>query len=386
MPSLEPDVKKAAKDLQLMVRAEAAVARIQTVVISGQITSVYTSPGECACTTCGKILPYKASKALGFEGMDGGHFLAKCQYSRAYLDERNVHPQCVHCNQYRSGAGEDYELWMRHTYGQDVVDELRLQKNTDNHRWDDAVLIQLREEFRARTRRAEEFLMYGDEPEMGKAKKGELIEYQPRQLTLDFDYDEYGIGEEAAEQLNDLSAKVEDLRERDATDRIELYFELASQFTEAKKHFRRQKSDVAWSGYCKVKLGASRSKVDEMILTYKSLGKLEPLDLAGIPVSALPLICREGTSKATRNRILKLAKDNYLTKPEVQQLLGDVSDQTETKAVEADPVTEDEIKERFMKKLNPVIKKFRTEAPAVLRAIADELIAEAERIAAEQAA
>jgi hypothetical protein len=52
--------------------------------------------GYCTCVTCGKIGHWKTG------GIQAGHFMSRKHYSTRW-DERNVNPQCVACNIYRSG-------------------------------------------------------------------------------------------------------------------------------------------------------------------------------------------------------------------------------------------------------------------------------------------
>ncbi len=42
-----------------------------------------------------------------------------------FMDERNVHPQCISCNLYKSGNLIEYSIFMKEKYGWEVVDELR---------------------------------------------------------------------------------------------------------------------------------------------------------------------------------------------------------------------------------------------------------------------
>ena len=57
--------------------------------------------GYCSCYTCGSKGYWKN------DGMDAGHFMSRKHYSTRW-DERNVKPQCKHCNMYRNG--EQYKF------------------------------------------------------------------------------------------------------------------------------------------------------------------------------------------------------------------------------------------------------------------------------------
>lgn len=68
------------------------------------------------CVTCGTSFFYKL--------MHAGHFIHG--HSKAtFLDERNVHVQCIRCNHFLSGNLIEYVEFMRKTYGQETIDELR---------------------------------------------------------------------------------------------------------------------------------------------------------------------------------------------------------------------------------------------------------------------
>jgi hypothetical protein len=72
--------------------------------------------GYETCVTCGKKDHYK--------NLQAGHFI-QGRHNQVLFDERNVHPQCVKCNVFKSGNLVEYYGFMLKTYGQDVIDELR---------------------------------------------------------------------------------------------------------------------------------------------------------------------------------------------------------------------------------------------------------------------
>ncbi len=75
------------------------------------------------CFTCGK-------RSDG-QGMHAGHFIpSSVAGSNNYLnwDERNIHAQCYACNVNRGGWGERYAEMMEHTYGKEVLAELRTRR------------------------------------------------------------------------------------------------------------------------------------------------------------------------------------------------------------------------------------------------------------------
>ena len=72
--------------------------------------------GYGICVTCGKPKHYKESNA--------GHFKHGLDFVRD-----NQHFQCVYCNQFLSGNGTKYSLYMIDRYGRDRVDEILAMKN-----------------------------------------------------------------------------------------------------------------------------------------------------------------------------------------------------------------------------------------------------------------
>lgn len=72
--------------------------------------------GYTHCVTCGKRDHWTA--------MQAGHFL-RGKTRRTYLDERNVHVQCVRDNHYLSGNLIEYTLYMQDRYGPQIIDKLK---------------------------------------------------------------------------------------------------------------------------------------------------------------------------------------------------------------------------------------------------------------------
>jgi len=78
--------------------------------------------GMVRCVTCPARKHWKE--------MNGGHFVPG-RRNGVCFDERNIHPQCIQCNLYKSGRPAEYRFYMVKRYGQDVVDELeRLDRLT----------------------------------------------------------------------------------------------------------------------------------------------------------------------------------------------------------------------------------------------------------------
>jgi len=77
--------------------------------------------GYCVCVTCDKSHPYKE--------MNSGHYIHN--RNSCYFDERNVHPQCVYCNQYLSGNRGRYATYIIDKYGREVLDELHKLEHSE---------------------------------------------------------------------------------------------------------------------------------------------------------------------------------------------------------------------------------------------------------------
>ena len=69
--------------------------------------------GYVTCCTCGASHHYK--------DVDAGHFISRIHNTGRY-NEKNVHPQCYHCNRFNGGRIAVYEEFLREKYGDDVVD------------------------------------------------------------------------------------------------------------------------------------------------------------------------------------------------------------------------------------------------------------------------
>lgn len=71
--------------------------------------------GNVTCVSCGRKYPWKDIQA--------GHFVSRSHNALRY-DERNVHPQCVGCNVWKSGNYPQYAEWLMGTYGQEIIEQL----------------------------------------------------------------------------------------------------------------------------------------------------------------------------------------------------------------------------------------------------------------------
>lgn len=100
-----------------------------------------------ACISCGAPPP-----DLGglHAGRDAGHYRSVGSASHLRFDERNVHAQCVHCNQWKAGNAVDYRLGLIARIGVAAVESLE----ADNlpAKWDRDTLRQVKTIYRAKTR------------------------------------------------------------------------------------------------------------------------------------------------------------------------------------------------------------------------------------------
>ena len=84
-------------------------------LFSQYIRQKYAIGGYVRCITCGKhglIAEFHA-----------GHFIHG-NTKKTYFDERNVHPQCVGCNMYRSGHLAIYAIRLEELYGRGILQKL----------------------------------------------------------------------------------------------------------------------------------------------------------------------------------------------------------------------------------------------------------------------
>lgn len=82
--------------------------------------------GNVSCVTCGATKHWKE--------MQAGHWIPQAQGNAVRFDERNVHVQCYRCNINLGGNGPEYAVFMEHTHGREVMDELRaLSKTTKKY-------------------------------------------------------------------------------------------------------------------------------------------------------------------------------------------------------------------------------------------------------------
>ena len=72
--------------------------------------------GNCTCVTCGKVGDWKSG------GIQAGHFMSRKHYSTRW-DERNVKPQCVGCNMFKSGEQYKFSLYLGEQLSEELLQE-----------------------------------------------------------------------------------------------------------------------------------------------------------------------------------------------------------------------------------------------------------------------
>jgi hypothetical protein len=76
--------------------------------------------GTVECVTCGKLLWWKEAHA--------GHYISR-RHMNTRFDVRNVHPQCCGCNTFRNGQPDEYALYLREKYGDEILEQLNERKH-----------------------------------------------------------------------------------------------------------------------------------------------------------------------------------------------------------------------------------------------------------------
>ncbi|MCM4530272.1 recombination protein NinG, partial [Escherichia coli] len=76
------------------------------------------------CISCGTLTSAQ---------WDAGHYRTTAAAPQLRFDERNIHKQCVVCNQHKSGNLVPYRVELIIRIGQKAVDEI--ESNHNRHRW-----------------------------------------------------------------------------------------------------------------------------------------------------------------------------------------------------------------------------------------------------------
>lgn len=79
------------------------------------------------------IASRNASLSVDLINLAAGHYRTTAAAPQLRFDERNIHKQCVVCNQHKSGNLVPYRVELINRIGQEAVDEI--ESNHNRHRW-----------------------------------------------------------------------------------------------------------------------------------------------------------------------------------------------------------------------------------------------------------
>ncbi|MDE9443782.1 recombination protein NinG [Xenorhabdus bovienii] len=96
---------------------------------------------DLPCVSCGT---YTSSQ------WDAGHYRTTIAASQLRFDERNIHRQCIVCNQHKSGNIVPYRVELIRRIGLEPVEAI--ESNHDRHRWTIEECKAIRDEYRQKLR------------------------------------------------------------------------------------------------------------------------------------------------------------------------------------------------------------------------------------------
>jgi hypothetical protein len=96
------------------------------------------------CISSGRPLDWSGN------GVDAGHYRSVGSAPHLRFDERNVHAQSKHDNQFRSGNAVDYRLGLIARIGLAAVEALEADNRI--HKWTREELVSIKEHYRAKRR------------------------------------------------------------------------------------------------------------------------------------------------------------------------------------------------------------------------------------------
>lgn len=102
------------------------------------------------CISCGKPPPDLSALHAG---RDAGHYRSIGAAKHLRYHEDNVHAQCVHCNQHKSGNAVDYRIGLVARIGVSRVDALESLNYV--HKWTREELIEIRAKYKAKLKELE---------------------------------------------------------------------------------------------------------------------------------------------------------------------------------------------------------------------------------------
>ena len=77
------------------------------------------SNGNVRCYTCGTVKFWKEAQL--------GHYIRRC-HNTLRFDPRNTKPQCVGCNMFKQGVGDEFALHLIKDYGATILEDLNNEK------------------------------------------------------------------------------------------------------------------------------------------------------------------------------------------------------------------------------------------------------------------
>jgi len=80
------------------------------------------------CFTCNK------QTEIGTRDSQAGHYVSRT-YLPTFIDERNVHCQCMRCNIFLKGNLDEYAIRLRRKYGVNILEELNQKKHDQSFRY-----------------------------------------------------------------------------------------------------------------------------------------------------------------------------------------------------------------------------------------------------------
>lgn len=105
---------------------------------------------EQPCISCGKPPPDLSGLHAG---RDAGHYRSIGAAKHLRFHEDNVHAQCVHCNQYKSGNAVDYRIGLVSRIGVERVEAL--ESDNTVKKWTREELIQITATYKAKRKELE---------------------------------------------------------------------------------------------------------------------------------------------------------------------------------------------------------------------------------------
>ena len=91
-------------------------------LFSKYIRDKYAINGAASCITCGKV--------DAVSNMDAGHFIDR-RWLGTRWHEKNVYPQCRHCNRFLDGNIDKFKEKLLYLHGEGILEELEEEKKKD---------------------------------------------------------------------------------------------------------------------------------------------------------------------------------------------------------------------------------------------------------------